>query len=336
MRDLVDDGRDLAQLLHDFFLDQLIRRRSVSKCTVASYRDTFKLLLSYVASRLSRKPADLALPDLDAPVVLGFLDHLESERGNSIRTRNVRLAAIHSFMHFAAYRTVVDLPTVRSVLAIPMKRFERGPVDHLSRNEIQALLNAADQSTWSGKRDWILFQTLYNTGARVSEVTAVNIADVDLGDIPQVHIHGKGRKQRVVPLWPETRTGIRRWLVHLAGSGDAPLFPGRSGARLSRSGVSSRLKVLVARAAAKCPSLQRHRISPHLIRHSTATHLLQSGVDLSVIAMWLGHESLETTHQYMEADLTLKRKALESIESPEHGTRRFRPDDRLLRFLQAL
>lgn len=327
---------DLTQLVRDFFLDRLIRQRNVSKCTVASYRDTFKLLLPFVADRLHRKPTDLVLSDLDAPVVLAFLEHLESERGNCIRTRNARLAAVRSFMHFASYRTAIDLPTVRRVLAVPMKICERGPVDHLSRVEVQALLDAADPTSWSGHRDRILFQTLYNTGARVSEAIAMNVADVDLGDHPQVRIHGKGRKERVVPLWPETRAGMRRWTLRAAGSGLAPLFPGRSRARLSRSGVASRLKVLAARAAPKCPSLGRHRISPHLIRHTTAMHMLQCGVDLSVIAMWLGHESIETTHQYMEADLGLKRKALESVKSPAPGPRRFQVADHLLRFLESL
>jgi site-specific recombinase XerD len=274
MRDMTDASHDLTQLLQDFFLDRLIRQRNVSKCTVAGYRDTFKLLLTFVADRLHRKPTELALPDLDAPVILAFLDHLETERRNCIRTRNVRLAAIRSFMHFASYRTAIDLPTVRRVLAVPLKICERGPVDHLSREEVQALLDAADPTSWSGHRDRILFQTLYNTGARVSETIAMNIADVDLGDHPQVRIHGKGRKDRVVPLWPETRRGIRRWLVRTAGSGFAPLFPGRSRGRLSRSGVASRLKVLAAHASAKCPGLGRHRISPHLIRHYSASRTI--------------------------------------------------------------
>jgi site-specific recombinase XerD len=336
MKEISDITDDLPRLVQDYFLDRLIRQRSVSKCTVTGYRDTFRLLLPFVADRLHKKPSDLVLPDIDASVVLAFLDHLERERGNCIRTRNARLAAIRSFMRFAAYRTAVDLPTVRRVLAVPMKIRERGPVDYLSREEITALLDAVDPSSWSGHRDRILFQTLYNTGARVSEATAMNVADVDLGDHPQVRIHGKGRKERVVPLWPETRTGIRRWLVRLAESGAGPLFPGRTKTRLSRSGVSSRLRLLAVRAAAKCPGLARHRVSPHLIRHTTAMHMLQSGVDLSVIAMWLGHESIETTHQYMEADLDLKRKALESIESPSPGPRRSRVNDRLLRFLESL
>jgi integrase/recombinase XerD len=336
MNESTDVADDLARLVRDYFLDRLIRQRGVSKCTVAGYRDTFRLFLPFVADRLHKRPSDLMLRHIDAPVVLAFLDHLESERGNCIRTRNVRLAAIRSFVRFASYRTAVDLPTVRRVLAVPMKVRERGPVDYLSREEIRALLDAADLSSWSGQRDRILFQTLYNTGARVSEATAMNVPDVDLGDHPQVRIHGKGRKERIVPLWTETRTGIRRWLVRLAESGPGPLFPGRTKARLSRSGVSSRLRLLAARAVKTCPGLARHRISPHLIRHTTAMHMLQSGVDLSVIAMWLGHESIETTHQYMEADLDLKRKALESVESPLAGPRRYRVDDKLLRFLESL
>lgn len=336
MKDRNNVTQELSQLLRDFFLDRLIRQRNVSKCTVAGYRDTFKLLLPFVADRLQKKPYELVLPDLDAPVVLAFLDHLEKVRNNCVRTRNVRLAAIRSFMQFASYRTTVDLPTIRRVLAVPMKIYERGPVDHLSREEMQALLDAADPSSWSGHRDRILFQTLYNTGARVSEAIAMNVADVELGDHPQIRIHGKGRKQRIVPLWPETRTGIRRWLVRVAGSGTTPLFPGRTKGRLSRSGVSSRLKLLAARAATKCPGLIRHRTSPHLIRHTTAMHMLQSGVDLSVIAMWLGHESIETTHQYMEADLNLKRQALQSVKSPVRGPRTFKVDDQLLGFLESL
>ncbi len=336
MSKIADVTDDLAQLIRDFFLDRLIRQRDVSKCTVISYRDTFKLLLPYVADRLHKNPADLVLPDLDTPTVLAFLDHLEIKRGNSTRTRNTRLAAIRSFMEFASHQTVVDLPTVRSVLAMPFKRFDRGQVDYLSREEIQALLDAAKQSTWSGKRDWILLQMLYNTGARVSEATAINVAAIDLGDAPHVRIHGKGRKERAVPLWSETRKGIRQWLAMIAPAENAPLFPNRLGNRLSRAGVSSRLAVLTERARVKCPSLLRHRVSPHLIRHTTAMHLLQSGVDLSVIAMWLGHESIETTHQYMEADIELKRKALDSIKSPASGPRRFRAADSLLRFLESL
>lgn len=339
MPPVTDGARQLAQLLQNFFLERLMRQRRVSPCTVASYRDTFKLLLPYVAGRLHHSPADLALPDLDAPVVVAFLDYLETERHNSIRTRNLRLAAIHSFMDFAALQTAVDLPTIQRVRAVPMKRCERGPVDCLSKAEVAALLDSADKTGWSGQRDWILLHTLYNTGARVSEVIAMNVGDVELGDSPQVRIHGKGRKERVVPLWPATRRGIQRWLDLRAAysrTDDTPLFPDRAGHRLSRSGVCSRLKLLADRAATKCPTLQRHRIGPHLIRHSTALHLLQSGVDLSVIAMWLGHESIETTHQYLEADLALKEKALGALDSPSSSPRRFRPDDRLLRFLETL
>ncbi len=248
----------------------------------------------------------------------------------------VWLAAIRSFMLFASYQVSTELPCIRSVLSVPKKRFERGPVDFLSRMEIQALLDAADQSRWCGKRDWILLQTIYNTGARVSEVIAMNVSDVDLGNSPKVRIHGKGRKERDVPLWPETRKETRKWLRNVAVLGDSPLFLSQSKCRLSRSGVASRLKVLAARGERECPSLKRHKVSPHLIRHTTAMHLLQSGVDLTVIAMWLGHESIETTHQYMEADIELKRKALATIESPLGATKRFQVGDRLLQFLESL
>lgn len=260
----------LAPLVQDFFLKRLIRQRRVSPCTVHSYRDTFRLLIGYVAPALNKRPTQLLLEDLDAHVILSFLDHLEKDRGNSIRTRNVRLAAIRSFMHFAAYHTEIALPTVSRVLALPMKLCQRGPVDHLSTDEMRALLDCADRTTRTGQRDWILLQTLYNTGARVSELIAVRVADVDLGSTPQMRIHGKGRKDRVVPLWPQTRTGIRRWLRESDLTANGPLVPGRAGHPLTRSGVASRLKVLAERALTACPSLSRHRISPHLIRHYVA------------------------------------------------------------------
>jgi integrase/recombinase XerD len=341
MSPIADDAGQLAQLLRDFFLERLIRERRVSPCTVASYRDTFRLLLPYAADRLKKKPTQLALPDLDAPVIVAFLGHLETDRLNCVRTRNQRLAAIHSFMGFASLQTVVDLPIIQRVCAISPKRYQRGPVDALTRAEVAALLRSADRTVWSGQRDWVLFHTLYNTGARVSEVTAMDVGDVILHEDAQVRIHGKGRKDRIVPLWKETRTAIRQWLPRrVARQGlpqdDGPLFPDRAGRRLSRSGIASRLKVLAARASIDCPSLRRHRISPHLIRHSTALHLLQSGVDLAVIAMWLGHESIETTHQYMEADLALKQKALATTSPPETDRQRARCYDTLLRFLESL
>ena len=326
----------LARLVQDFFVERLIRQRAVSPCTVASYRDTFRLLLSYVACRLHREPDQLALSDLDASTILAFLDHLEQERDNSVSTRNLRLAAIRTFMHFAAHVAVEDLPTVRQVLAVPVKRGTRKPVDSLSRTEVKALLDAADQTRWSGARDWLLLQTLYNTGARVSEATAMTLGDLDLDTHPQIRIHGKGRKERAVPLWPETAQAIRRWRLTADTAPQSPLLPDRHGHRMTRSGVSSRLQVLASRAITRCPTLRRHRIAPHLIRHTTAMHLLQAGVDLSVIAMWLGHESIQTTHQYMEADMALKRSALDAMDSPGHARRTRRLDDRLLRFLASL
>lgn len=326
----------LPPLIQDFFLERLIRQRQVSPCTVHSYRDTFRLLVAYVADTRHKTPTQLLLTDLDAPVVLAFLDHLETQRHNCIRTRNVRLAAIRSFIHFAAQHATMDLPVLSRVLAIPMKLCQHGTVDHLSTAEMTALLDSADRTTRSGMRDWILLQTLYNSGARVSELIAVKVGDVDLSGTPQLRIHGKGRKERAVPLWPQTRRAIRQWLSQRNLTPDQPLVPGRDGQPLTRSGVASRLRLMAAQALLRCPSLGRHRITPHLIRHTTATHLLQAGVDLAVIAMWLGHESIETTHQYMEADLELKQKALQSIEPTGRAQPRFRAGDRLLSFLEAL
>jgi integrase/recombinase XerD len=261
------DSPPLSALLRDFFLDRLTRERGVSRCTVCSYRDTFQLLLPFVARQQRRSPERLQLADLDGPTVLRFLEYLERDRGNCTATRNVRLAAIRSFMHFAAYRTAANLPTIRQVLALPSKRCARRVVDCLSRTEVKALLAAVDTSRWSGQRDGIMLQTLYNTGARVSEVIALCVGDVDLGPPAQVHIHGKGRKERIVPPWPQTRTGLRRWLRLIDARPDRPLFPDRVGNHLSRSGVAARLKGLATQAASSCPTLKRHRVSPHLVRH---------------------------------------------------------------------
>jgi len=324
MRAVAIQEPDLSRLVQNFFVDRLVQQRSVSPCTVASYRDAFRLLLTFAASRLRKTPVALALPDLDVSLVLAFLEHLEVERGNSVSTRNSRLTAIRSFMHYASHRAPTALTTIRNVLAIPSKRGERRAVDHLSRKEVRGLLGAADTSTWSGHRDRVLFQVLYNTGARVSEVTGMDVADLDLGDHPQVRIHGKGRKERVVPLWRETKTDLRRWLPQIRVRPQGPVFPNRNGERITRSGVASRLRRLAEKASVEHPELRRHHVSPHLIRHTTAIHLLQSGVDLSVIAMWLGHESIETTHQYMAADLRMKEAALDRVGDPKAKRGRFR------------
>ena len=325
-----------ASLLQDFFCKRLIGERNLSNQTVASYRDTFRLLLKYAEQRIRKAPVALTLADLDAPVILGFLDQLQKDRGNCARTRNLRLVAVRSFLHYASHRDPTALPTIQRVLAIPMKRFDRPLLGFLSHEQMQAVLEAPDRTTWSGQRDHVMLNTFYNTGARVSEIIGLRVNDVDLDRGAAVHIRGKGRKQRVTPLWRGTARLLRDWLVRQHRDGDAPVFFNRAGHALSRSGVEQRLRVTVAVAQKRCPSLRGLSVSPHTIRHTTAMHLLQSGVDLTVIALWLGHESPETTHHYVEADLTMKERALASLQEPPGRSLRYRASDRLLAFLDGL
>lgn len=325
-----------SALVQDFFSQRLLAQRNASPRTVTSYRDTFRLLLGYAQRRTGKPPTGLCLADLDAPLVLGFLDHLEKERGNSIRSRNARLAAIRSFLHYAAHHDPASLHGIERVLAVPLKRFERPLLSFLSREEIEAVLAAPDASTWSGHRDQVLLACLYNTGARVSEIITVRVDDAQLDQSPHLRLHGKGRKQRVIPLWKTTAARLREWLSRTRLSGDAPLLPNRNGRPMTRSGVADRLRAAVASATQRCPTLKGHRISPHTLRHTTALHLLQAGVDITVIALWLGHESPATTHLYVEADLKMKERVLEKLDPPPTRRVRFRPTDPLLAFLDRL
>jgi len=323
-------------LLQDFFCQRLINQQNASPRTVASYRDSFRLLLRFAQERVKRSPVDLTLADLDAPLVLAFLGHLESARRNTIRSRNARLAAVRSFLNYAALREPAALPIIQRVLAIPFKRFARPVIEHLSRGEIAAVLDAPDASTWSGCRDRVMLETFYNTGARVSEIVALSVGDLSLGRGARLVIRGKGRKQRIVPLWKRTSTHLREWLRRVSSDPATPLFPNRSGHRLTRAGVETRLRAALVTARERCPSLRRRRISPHSLRHTTAMHLLQSGVDITVIALWLGHESITTTHIYMEADLSMKKRALRRLHGPTVSMAPFRPSDRLVQFLESL
>jgi len=325
-----------AQLVQDFFLRRLIAQRGASARTVESYRDAFELLFGFIEQRTGKPAAALQLVDLDAPVVLDFLDHLENRRGNSVRTRNARLAAIHSFMRYAAVRDPASLPITTRVLAIPTKRFDRPVLGYLSREQIAAILAAPDRRTWSGHRDAVLLATTYNTGARVSEITALRVRDVLLDRQTAVHLHGKGRKERVIPLWKNTATELHAWLGKINDAPQSPVFPNRSGAPMSRSGVRDRLDRAVAVAERDCPSLRGQHVSPHTLRHSTAMHLLQSGTDLATIALWLGHSSPAVTHQYLEADLAAKEAVLQHLDDPSPAPTRFQPGDQLLAFLQDL
>lgn len=325
-----------AKLVQEFFLDRLIRQRNSSPQTVAAYRDCFRLLFEF-AQEHRNKPTDrLVLADLDAPLVLAFLDHLERVRKNSIRSRNARLAALRSFLRFAVLKDPQSLATIQRALAIPMKRHSRPLVGFLSREEVQAIISAPDPATRTGQRDQALLATLYNTGARVSEAINIKIADLALGASPSIRLHGKGRKDRAVPIWPATALRLRRWLMQIEGAQDYPLFPASSGGPLSRSAVTDRLRRAVQSARGKCASLTRKRVSPHTFRHTTAMHLLQSGVDITVVALWLGHESPATTHIYIEADLKMKEAALKAFQPRTTKPIRYQPPDRMLRFLQGL
>jgi integrase/recombinase XerD len=257
----------LATLLQAFFLERLIAQRNASPQTVAAYRDSFRLLLEFAHKHVGKAPERLELNDVDAPLVLAFLDHLERDRHNTVRSRNARFAAIRSFMHFAAFKDPTALPSIYRVLAIPMKRFDRPLLGFLSKGEIQAILDAPSTDRWSGQRDRIMFATLYNTGARVSELTGLRVADVVLDGSACVHLHGKGRKNRSVPLWRTTTTQLRQWLPRIDSRPDRPLFPSAAGSRLTRPAVTARLRLAVQQAAVQCPSLTNRRVAPHCVRH---------------------------------------------------------------------
>ncbi len=325
-----------AALVQNFFCKRLISQRNASIETVASYRDTISLLFRYAEQHLKKHPEELTLANLDAPFILIFLEHLEKDRGNSVESRNVRLSAIRSFMRYAASIDPINLPIVERVLAIPSKRCDKPLLGFLSREEIEAILSAPNSRSWSGQRDQTMFTTFYNTGARVSEITRLQVKDLHIDREAYVHIHGKGRKQRAIPLWKGTVTKLKQWLPQVAITDEAPIFPNRTGKPLSRSGVEYRLRLAVQKASEHCPSLKNFRVSPHTFRHSTAMHLLQSGVDITVIALWLGHESPATTHLYIEADLAMKERALKKLRDPSTKSTRYRPSKGLLAFLEGL
>lgn len=327
---------EFAVVLQDFFCRYLIDQRNLSMQTVASYRDTFRLLLCYLSHTRGLSPASLAFADLDTESVLRFLRHLEKERGNSVRTRNVRLAAIRSFARYAALRDPALAAAAQALLAIPLKRTVHSVLGFLDRQEMESILRAPDAATWSGRRDRVLFATFYNTGARVAELGGLCREDVDLARSRSIRLHGKGRKERTIPLWKQTAADLGRWLRELGGDSRSPVFPNRKGGRMTRAGIEYRLRQAVATATEKCPSLAGRAITPHTIRHTTAMHLLQAGIAPTVIALWLGHENPTTTQIYIEADLAMKERALAAMEEPTAQSVRYAPPDELLAFLQSL
>jgi integrase/recombinase XerD len=327
---------NFSGLVQAFFTDRLLRQRSASPLTVAGYRDTFRLLLRFAAGRLGKAPSMLSLEDLDAAFVGDFLDHLEKDRGNGARSRNTRLAAIHSFFRYVSFQEPAHAEQCRRVLAIPSKRYQRRQIEYLTAEEADALLAAPDRATWMGRRDRTLLLVGIQTGLRVSELIGLRRQDVVLGSGAHLFCEGKGRKQRCTPLRKEAVEVLAQWLRECPDEPAAPVFPSSRGGPLSRDAVE-RLVVRHQRAAEQhCPSLRRKKVTPHVLRHTAAMQLLQHGIDRSVIALWLGHESVETTQMYLHADLRLKEEALARITPLDVRPGRFRPDDELLAFLEGL
>lgn len=327
---------NFSALLQGYFTDRLMQQQGASAHTVASYRDTFRLLVSFADKKLNKPPTSLTVEDLDVPLILAFLSSLEQERKNSPRTRNCRLAAIHSFFSFVARQEPLLGGVAQRVLAIQGKRYGKRAIDYLTRPETNALLNAPSTSTWSGQRDRTMLLLALETGLRVSELTTLRCHDFISGIGSHVVCNGKGRKSRCIPLRKETASAICRWLKTRGGQSSDVLFPNARGECLSRDGVQYTLAKHLKKARLECPSLIGKRVSPHVLRHSTAMHLLDSGVDCSVIALWLGHESIETTQAYLHASLEMKERALAKTQAPTSRSCRYRPPDALISFLNSL
>ena len=326
----------LAPTLQAFFTDRLIRQRRASPQTVSGYRDTWRLLLAFAAHRTRTPPSALDFDDLDAALVAAFLDHLERERGNSVRTRNARLAAIHSMFRYAAHRHPEHAAGIARVLAIPPKRCERALVTFLATDEVDALLSAPDLGTWTGRRDRALLMLAVQTGLRISELIALRCGDVQLGVGAHVACHGKGRKDRITPLTKSTVDVLRVWLKERRGSSTDPLFPTWVGRQLSRDAIEHRIARHTTAASACCLSLGGKTVTAHVLRHTAAMRLLEAGVDTTVIALWLGHEQVDTTAIYLHAHLGIKERALAMTHPPTARPGRYRPPDRLLAFLETL
>ncbi len=326
----------LAPTLQAFFTERLATERNASGRTVAAYRDTFRLLLGFMVERTSTAPSKLELGDLDAPAIGAFLVHLEVDRHNSARTRNARLAAIHSFFRYAALKHPEHAAAIGRVLAIPNKRFDRALVSFLTRDEVEALLTAPDRSTWIGRRDHALLSVAVHTGLRVSELTGLTCGDIQLDTGPHVRCLGKGRRERCTPLTVEGVAILRSWLAERAGSPTDALFPSRRGTPLSVDSVQVLVTKYAAAAARRCPSLAAKNVTPHVLRHSCAMFLRAANVDLATIALWLGHSNLASVMQYMHADLAIKERALARTAPPSVPPGRYRPPDALLAWLDGL
>ena len=326
----------LAPTLQAFFTDRLLGQLGASPHTVAAYRDTFRLLLGFAAGRTGRRPSELDIGDLDAPLVAAFLDHLEHDRHNGVRTRNHRLAAVHSLFAYAALRHPEHAASIGRVLAIPAKRFERNLVTFLTETEVDALLAACERTTWTGRRDHALLVLAVQTGLRISELAGLTCGDVVLGTGAHVHCVGKGRKERRTPLVPLTVSVLRAWLGERKGAPSDPLFPTITGSPLGRDAIERRVVLAVARTGEACPSLRTKHVTAHTLRHTAAMRLLLSGVDVTVIALWLGHEQVSTTNVYLHADLSQKERAIARVAPPGTKPGRYHASDAILAFLEGL
>jgi integrase/recombinase XerD len=326
----------LAPTLQTFFTDYLTRQRKASPHTIAAYRDAVRLLLAFTAQRTAKHPHQLDIADLDAPLIVAFLHHLEHDRHNTIRTRNARLAAIHSLYHYAGLRHPEHAALIARVLAIPTKRAEKPILTFLNEDELNALLAAPDRATWTGRRDHAIILLGAQTGLRADELIMLDCGDIHLGTGAHVNCIGKGRKHRITPLIPVTVATIKIWLAERAAQPTDPLFPTRQGRRLSHDALERRIAKHASHASHACPSLQNKKITPHTLRHTAAVRLLQAPVDTTTIALWLGHESDQTTQIYLHADLTLKQRAIDRTTPPGTKPGRYQPPDPLLAFLENL
>lgn len=326
----------LAPSMQRYFTDRLIGQRRASPNTIAAYRHTFQLLLQFVTARTGTTPSALDIADLDAPLIAAFLDHLQTVRGNTITTRNNRLAAIHSLFAYLALHHPEHSDTIQRAIAIPTKRTERNLLTYLTDPEVDALLAACDQTTWTGRRDHTMLALTIQTGLRISELIALDCQHITLGTGANVLAIGKGRKTRRTPLIPTIRAVLKAWLAERGSAPDEPLFPTRTGTRLSRDAVEHRLKVHLQTAAASCPSLNAKHITMHTLRHTAAMRLLTAGNDITVIALWLGHEQISTTNIYLHADMTHKQQAIDRTRPINTKPGRYQPTDTLLAFLEAL
>ncbi|MEV0291900.1 tyrosine-type recombinase/integrase [Kribbella sp. NPDC050820] len=326
----------IAPTLESFFAERLVKQRRVSPRTIASYRDSLKLLLAFAWQQTGKSPSALDWADLDAELIGAFLDHLETQRHNTIRTRNLRLTAIRALFTYATLRHPEHAALIQRVLAIPAKRFDKQLVSFLTTVEIDALLAAPDLSRWEGRRDRALLLAALQTGLRLTELTGLNSADVTLGTGANVRCLGKGRKHRAIPLTSPTQAVLRVWMAERAGQPDQPLFPTRTGRRLSADAVQRLVHEHATTAARQCPSIRPDKLHPHVLRHSCAMSLLHAGVDTAVIALWLGHSDIRSTNVYLHADMAIKQRALDRTTPASTPPGRYRPGDALLAFLESL